>query len=153
MRNQCAFCARISSSSIAHSSSPPPLSLSASGALLSQKHDVNKLCAQMSLTEIFTSSFDQLDEMIVANLKVGRPLLFVPCFVVGRLVTSDVCCLLVPGLVNGIMFSGRFELVPYRWGRKAHPSLSRQSHCREVNTCSYEVSRSVNLLRLVQKWV
>ena len=35
-------------------------------------HDVNKLCARMSLTEIFTSSFDQLDEMIVANLKVGK---------------------------------------------------------------------------------
>eukprot|EP00903_Cladosiphon_okamuranus_P020825 g19125.t2 len=33
------------------------------------KHDVNKLCARMSLTEIFTSSFDQLDEIIVANLK------------------------------------------------------------------------------------
>eukprot|EP00752_Nemacystus_decipiens_P014764 g13145.t1 len=33
------------------------------------KHDVNKLCARMSLTETFTSSFDQLDEMIVANLK------------------------------------------------------------------------------------
>lgn len=45
--------------------------MSLSDTLFWQKHDVNKLCARMSLTEIFTSSFDQLDEMIVATLKVG----------------------------------------------------------------------------------
>lgn len=40
------------------------------GTIPSQRHDLNKICARHSLHEVHIDKFDQLDDMLVATLKV-----------------------------------------------------------------------------------